>query len=172
MSGAVKSGLIFAAVGVVGVLALSFVPGVGALCCGPLAAALIGTVAGYYGVRWSEASAGVGQGVLAGAIAGIGALIGAVVFFVIALSIARANPQFNQAIQDALRQQPNARGVTPADVNAMVSAIGPFVGLCFGTIELLIALALGALGGWLATRNRTAPIQQPPMAPPPMAPPS
>ena len=166
MSGAVKSGLIFAAIGVVAVAAVSFIPIVGAFLCGPLAAALIGTAAGYYGVRWSAAGAGVGQGVLAGAIAGVGALIGAVLFFVIALSIARANPQFNQAIEDALRQQPNARGVTPSDVNAMVGAIGPLVGLCFGMIELLITLALGALGGWLATRNRIAAIQQPPMAPP------
>src|SRR5262249_51858430 len=81
MSGTLKSGLIFAVAGIVGVLALSFVPFVGAVCCGPLAAGIIGTAAGYYGVRWSGEGAGIGQGLLAAAIAGVGALIGGAVFW-------------------------------------------------------------------------------------------
>src|SRR5262245_55512863 len=107
MSGAVKSGLIFALVGIAAVAGLSFIPYIGALLCGPLAAALVGPGAGYFGVRWSPPTAGVGTGVLAGTIAGVGALIGSVLFWLVIFAIVRSMPQFEQAIDEALRQQPN-----------------------------------------------------------------
>ncbi len=171
MSGAMRSGLIFAIAGIVGVLALSFVPLVGALCCGPLAAALAGGAAGYYGVRWSGTGAGIGRGVLAAAIAGVGALIGGAVFWLISFSIVQSNPElYQQAMRQFLQQQPQTQ-VDPAALAASMRVIGPIIALCFGVLELLIALAIGALGGWLAARNRAPTLPQPPMAPPPMAPP-
>jgi len=75
MSGAVKSGLIFALIGLIGVIAFTILPVllgliVGVFLCGPAVAVLNGGGAGYFGVRWSRGNAGVGQGVLAGAITG------------------------------------------------------------------------------------------------------
>jgi hypothetical protein len=176
MSGAVKSGLIFALVGAVGVVGFSFIPFVGALLCGPFAAALAGTAAGYFGVRWSAGVAGVGQGVLAGAISGVGTLIGAVIFWLVIFSFIQSVPGFQEQIQEAVRRQQPGTQVNQAQVEAIIKVVGPLLGVCFGVFNLLIALALGALGGWLATRNRaqtiaTPPMPSPPMGPPPMAPP-
>lgn len=169
MSGAVKSGLIFALVGVVAVIGFSFVPLAGPFLCGPLAAALVGTAAGYYGVRWSRWNAGIGQGVLAGALAGIGTLAGALLFWIVSFSLLQSNPQLQELMQEQLQRQDTQ--VNPSDLNAALAVSGPLAGLCFGLINLLISLALGALGGWLATRNRAQAVQ-PPMEPPPMAPPN
>jgi hypothetical protein len=175
MSGAVKSGLIFALVGIAAVAGFSFIPYVGALLCGPLAAALVGIGAGYYGVRWSPPMAGVGTGVLAGTIAGVGALLGSVIFWLVVFAIARSMPEFDQVIQDTLRQQPNAQ-LDPSAVNTIVNLLGPILGICFGIFNLVLALGLGALGGWLAVRNRAQSALMPsiatPLGPPPLDPPS
>ena len=175
MSGAVKSGLIFALVGIAAVAGFSFIPYVGALLCGPLAAALVGVGAGYYGVRWSPPTAGVGTGVLAGAIAGVGALLGSVLFWLVVFAIARSMPEFDQMLDEALRQQPNAQ-LDPSTVDTIFNVLGPILGICFGIINLVLALALGALGGWLAVRNRPQPGAVPtiatPLGPPPLDPPS
>jgi hypothetical protein len=176
MSGTVKSGLIFALIGVVAVVGFSFIPVVGPLLCGPLAAALIGIGAGYFAVHWGAADAGIGRGVAAGAIAGVGALIGAVIFWLIAFSMLQSLPGFQEQIQEGVqRQQPGAQ-IDPTQIDALVRVIGPVLGLCFGIFNLLLALALGALGGWLATRARTRQMAPPtapqaPLGPPPMSPP-
>ena len=177
MSSTVKSGLLFALIGVAAVVGFSFIPIVGPLVCGPLAAALIGIGAGYFGVRWGTADASVGTGVLAGAIAGVGALIGAVIFWLVAFSMLQSLPGFQEQIQERVqRQQPGAE-IDPTQIDALVRIIGPILGLCFGIFNLLLALALGALGGWLATRARARQMAppaapQPPFGPPPMSPPS
>jgi hypothetical protein len=44
----------------------------------------------------------------------------------------------------------------------VVGIAGAVAGLCFGVLNLLLALAFGALGGWLALRNRPP---APPMEP-------
>jgi hypothetical protein len=159
MSGAVKAGLIFGAIGIVAVIGVAFIPLVGPLICGPLAAVIIGAVAGYYGVRWSEGNPGVGRGVLAGTLAGVGTLIGAVIAYTILFSLVRGNPIFQQQLQEALRRQPNAQ-IDPAALNTIVGVAGPIAGFCFGILNLIVALAFGALGGWIAVRNRA------PSAPP------
>ena len=51
----------------------------------------------------------------------------------------------------------------PAALDTIISIVGPGVGFCFGILNLLIALAFGALGGWLAVRNRPQPL--PPIEP-------
>jgi hypothetical protein len=175
MSGAVKSGLIFALVGIATVAGFSFIPYVGALLCGPLAAALVGLGAGYYGVRWSPPTAGVGTGVLAGTIAGVGALLGAILFWLVVFAIMRSMPEFDQMLDEALRQQPNAQ-LDPSTVDALFNLLGPLLGICFGILNLVLALGLGALGGWLVVRNRPQPGSMPvvaaPLGPPPLDPPS
>lgn len=155
MSGPVKAGLIFGLIGIVAIVGVSFIPVIGAIVCGPGTAAILGAVAGYFGVRWGAANSGVGSGVLAGTIAGAGTLIGSVIFFVIAVSMISSMPGFNEAFQEGLRQQQPNSELRPEDLNTMMGIAGPIAGFCFGLLNLLIALALGALGGWLAVRNRT-----------------
>src|SRR3954463_3930198 len=93
MSGAVRSGLIFALVGIVAEFGFSSIRGAGPLLCGPSAAVIVGALARYFAIRWSAGAAGVGQGVLAGTIAGLGILIGAMIFFTIRITALRSDPQ-------------------------------------------------------------------------------
>ena len=172
MSGGVKSGLLFGLIGLVVVVVVGFIPIIGALLCGPVVAAIIGGIAGYLGVRWGTANAGIGTGVLAGTLAGLGMLVGMIIFFTVSVILLRSSPEFDQQLQEALRQRPDVT-LTPEELKALAELIGPVGGFCIGLIYLLISLAIGALGGWIATRNR-APTSiyhpQPPMGPPPMAP--
>jgi hypothetical protein len=176
MSGAVKSGLLFALVGIAAVVGFSFIPIAGPIVCGPFAAALVGIGAGYLGVRWSTSGAGVGTGVLAGAIAGIGALIGSMIFWVIAIGMAQSLPGFQQQLQDAVQQQQPNASLNPSELNAIIQIAGPLLGICFGVFNLLLSLGLGALGGWIAARRNVRPPQMPtissPLGPPPLDPPN
>jgi hypothetical protein len=172
MSGAVRSGLIFALVGIVAEIAFSSIPGAGPLLCGPSAAMIVGAVAGYFAIRWSTGAAGVGQGVLAGTIAGVGVLIGAVIFFTIRIMTLRSDPQAVALLQEFLRQQQRGTQLSPEQLNSLLVVLGPVLGFCLGLIELLFALALGALGGWLGVRSRARSTVSPPMGPPPLSPPS
>jgi hypothetical protein len=157
MSGALKAGLIFGAIGLIAVIAVAFIPLVGPLLCGPLVAVIVGTIAGLYGVRWSAGTPGISRGVLAGTLAGVGMLIGAVIAYTILFGIVRSNPLVQEQIQEALRRQPDAQ-IDPAALDTLVGIAGPIAGFCFGILNLLIALAFGALGGWLAVRNRPQPV--------------
>ena len=170
MSGALKSGLLFALVGVAAVVGFSFIPLAGPLLCGPLAAALVGAGAGYLGVRWSAAG-GVGTGVLAGAIAGIGTLIGAVIFWLIAFNMIQSIPGFQEQIRESVQRQQPGGQIDPAQIDAIVRIGGPILGVCFGVFNLLLSLGLGALGGWMATRRRAQQMAPPTVSPPPMGPP-
>jgi hypothetical protein len=176
MSGALKSGLIFALVGLAGGVGFSFIT-IGGPLWGIPVTLVVGALAGYYGVRWGAESAGVGTGVLAGTIAGVGALAGAVIAWVIAIDRARSLPGFEEVMREQIqRQQPDAQA-TPEQINALIGISGPLVGVCCGVVELVLALALGALGGWLAARGRTRQTMPPaapppPFGPPPMSPPS
>ncbi|MEM8530109.1 MAG: hypothetical protein AAGF95_04655 [Chloroflexota bacterium] len=173
MPGSLKSGLLFGIIGLVLVIAVSFIPGVGALLCAPLFAGLIGLGAGYFGVKWGKPEAGVGTGTVAGLLSGIGLLIGAIIFFVLAITLVQSDPQFQiafeEAMADALATQPDTE-IDPAQLPALLSIGSVIAGFCVGLIYLLFALGFGALGGWLAVRNRPQVSeynQQPPMSPPP-----
>ncbi|HJZ45648.1 MAG TPA: hypothetical protein VKE41_00730 [Roseiflexaceae bacterium] len=156
MSGTLRSGLIFAAVGLIAVLATAFLPPPGPVVCGPLLAVLVGALAGFYGVRWSMENMRVSRGVLAGTLAGLGLLIGAVIAYVVLFNRLSADPSFQEQLGAFLRQQPNAQ-IDPQAVGAAVGIAGVIAGLCFGVLNLVLALAFGALGGWLALRNRPQP---------------
>ena len=185
MSGAVKSGLIFALVGILGLIVSTIVPSLlhpalGICLCGPLVVVLNGAGAGYLGVRWSTGVAGVGQGVLAGAIAGVGMLLGTLALFVMLLlfirGIAQTDPQiYEQVLREAMRQQPDAN-IDPAALDQAMNWMLPGAGFCFGLLNLSLSLGFGALGGWLAARNRPQPGAAPaiatPLGPPPLDPPS
>lgn len=166
MSGMVKPGLIFAAIGVIAVIIFSFTPLIGPFLCGPVAALLAGAGAGYFGARWSPARSGGVAGALAGAIAGVGSLLGAVISWIILLAIAQAMPDYQEQLQEMLRQQPNNQ-LTPSDMNTLIMLVGPLMGLCFGVVNLLASLASGALAGRLTARGRPQP--RPPAPPPPPA---
>lgn len=162
MSGGLKSGLLFAIISIVAVVGFSFIPAVGVFCCGPVASMALGAIAGYIGVRWSGPTAGVGSGTLAGGISGVGALIGSVIFWIVAFLIVQNDPAlFEQVLRQIEEQQP-ASGLTSDDIRSLINIMGPLIGFCAGLIHLLFAVALGALGGWLAVRQRP----QPPMTPP------
>lgn len=167
MSGTMKSGLLFGLIGLIVVLIVGFVPFIGALLCGPGGALLIGGAAGYFALRWNTGATGIGQSVLAGAIAGVGTLIGAVVFWIIAVSLASNDASLYDAIQSALAQQPNANQLDPQSLKTLVGLVGPAAGLCFGVLNLVLALAGGAVGALIARRNQpiAAPIA-PPSVPP------
>lgn len=169
MSGAVKSGLIFGVVGIFAVLGFSLFALILPLgcVCGTLVAGVLGGAAGYLGVRWTEGG-GIGSGVLAGLLAGIGALIGGIIFFVILISVFRSNPELENALLEGMREQ-NA-SITDEQARMALGLVGPVGGFCFGVLNLLIALAAGAIGGAIAGRGRTPMAPPPPMQPPPLAP--
>jgi hypothetical protein len=161
MSGAMRAGLIFGLVGLIAVLATAFVPRPGPIVCGPLLAVIVGGLAGFYGVRWSLEDARVSRAVLAGSLAGLGMLIGAVIGYIVLFNSIRSDPAFQQQLGAFLQQQPDAK-IDPGSIGAAVGLAGAVAGLCFGVLNLLLALAFGALGGWLALRNRpAAPPSQP-----------
>jgi len=153
MSGAMRSGLIFAAVGLIAVLATAFLPRPGPVVCGPLLAVLVGGLAGFFGVRWTVEHARVSRGVLAGSLAGLGMLIGAVIGYTLLYNtLVRSDPNARAQIQEVLRQFGSQ--ADSAAIDLLLTIAGPLAGLCFGVLNLLLALAFGALGGWLALRNR------------------
>jgi hypothetical protein len=156
MSGATRSGLIFAAVGLIGVLATAFIPRPGPVACGPLLAVIVGGVAGFYGVRWTSQGARISRGVLAGALAGLGMLVGAVIGFVVLFNILSADPLFQERLSVFLEQRPDVR-IDQGALGAAIGLAGAVAGLCLGVLNLLVALAFGALGGWLALRGRSMP---------------
>ncbi len=163
MSGGVRSGLIFGAVALLVAVGFSFVPLIGAFCCGPLGAVIAGGIAGYLGLRWSDIGAGIGTGVLAGGIAGVGGLLGSVIFYIVAISMLQSTPEFNATLEQAMRQQPEVN-LTPEDMRTMVGGIVLLAGFCTGLITLLFSLGAGAFGAWLELRQRT------PSGPPPIVP--
>jgi hypothetical protein len=167
MSGGVKSGLIFGLVGLIVVGGLTVIPTLGALCCGPLGALLLGGGAGFMGVRWGGPAAGIGQGVLGGSLSGLGVLIGTIIGISIYFAIVLAIPEM-QALLDEQLQQPGMEGLTEADRQNLLGVLGPIAGLCFGVLNLILAVGAGALGGWLGVRQRKGQEPQPPMAPPAM----
>ena len=157
MSGAMRAGLIFGAVGLIAVLATAFLPRPGPVVCGPLLAVPVGGLAGFYGARWNMAGARVSRGVLAGSLAGLGMLVGAVIGYIVLFNIISSDPSFQQQLGAFLQQQPDAK-IDPGAIGATIGLAGAVAGLCFGVLNLLLALAFGALGGWLALRNRPQPV--------------
>lgn len=168
MSGSVKSGLLFALISLVVVGGLTVIPTLGQLCCGPLGSLLLGGLAGYFGVRWSGPSAGVGQGVAAGGLAGIGVVLGTVIGFVLYFALIRALPETRALLEETLREQPGVEQLTGEDLDLLLGIAAPAAGFCFGLLGLLFTLGAGALGGWLAVRQRRGE-QPPPLTMPPPA---
>jgi hypothetical protein len=158
MSGAMRAGLIFGAIGLIAVLATAFLPRPGPVLCGPLLAVLVGGLAGFYGLRWSVAGARVSRGVLAGSLAGLGMLIGALIGYIVLFNSISSDPAFREQLGAFLQQRPDVK-IDEGALGTMIGVAGAVAGLCFGVLNLLLALAFGALGGWLALRNR------PPAAP-------
>ena len=70
-----------------------------------------------------------------------------------------SDPAFRAQLGAFLQQRPDVK-IDEGALGTMVGVAGAAAGLCFGVLNLLLALGFGALGGWLALRNR------PPAAPP------
>jgi hypothetical protein len=135
MSGKTAAIVAFVVVGVA-----SLVPEVGLFGLGPLAALVIGAVAGY-----QAASSSGSSGVRAGVTAGIGALIGTTLFVAVASLILGGDA----AIQDFVRaSEPNPEARVPYEwIQPLAAVLGIFVGLVVGVVNLIAS----AIGGFVAT---------------------
>jgi hypothetical protein len=149
-----RVGLIMAALAFVTVALSMLIPGLGALCVGPLTALLIGSGAGWWASK-VLGSGNAGRGAGAGAIAGLGALFGAAVGLTVLASIVGTDPQFQQQLQDQFAQDPNVQlpeGFNPAALVGVGGAIG---GFCIGLFYLVLAVIGGLIAG-LVYGNRGA----------------
>lgn len=156
MSGTVKSGLLLGIIGAIGGVIFSlpdFIPR-GALFYGPAIAPIIGGIAGYLGVRWSNPDTQISKGIVAGTVAGLGLLLGALIAWIALFNVVRTMPQFHENVQQVIAQNPQTNQFSPEQIEVIIMLAGPSAGLCFGTFELVVALGFGALGGWLAKRTR------------------
>lgn len=154
MSGRIKSGLLFGLIALIVVPLISLVPKVGLLLCGPLLVIGLAVGAGFLAIRWSDAQSGVGSGVLAGTFVGLGALVGSIVFFVAAIALISSMPEFKDMVLEQVRAQNPSADFSGEQLMAMLPLIGVLAGSCVGIIELVFALGAGALGAWLAIRQR------------------
>jgi hypothetical protein len=156
MSGRIKAGLLFGLIALIMVPLVSIIPTVGLLICGPVLAIGLAVGAGYLAIRWSDLRSGVGSGVLAGAFTGLGALVGSIVFFVAAIAFVSASPELRDLVfEQALAQNPSA-GISKEQLANILPFVGVLLGSCVGLVELVFALGAGALGAWLAVRQRPA----------------
>jgi len=157
------------------------IPILGLCICGPLAVVLNGIASGYFGVQWNTNKAGVGSGVLAGTISGIGILLGSLILFIglwlFFRMISQENPELlRAAIEQAIRQQRTEVDITVEEVEQLMGLGLAMMGFCFGLLGLVLSLAFGAVGGWIATSRRPAdptaptPFEPPSFGPPPLSP--
>jgi hypothetical protein len=167
MAGGLKAGLLFGAIGLVVVAGLTMIPTAGILCCGPLGTLLLGGLAGYFGVRWSETGR-MTYGLLGGGLTGIGALVGTIIGVVLLFAIARSIPELNAELQRQIEetmQQQGTGSLTQEELDLFLGLAPAVAGTCLGVLNLLFALGAGALGGWLGARQLRP--QQPPLMMPP-----
>lgn len=126
------------------VFVLSCVPVVGAMLLAPLAAVVLGALAGRSAVR--VPGAGLGAAFNAGAIVGVGALLasmGALAVFGFGVSL---DPGVQEAIR-ATEPHPEAR-VPYAWVAPLGASFGAFIGLLVGVVGLVVASVGGLAVGW------------------------
>jgi len=136
-----------------------------ALIFGPLAlllGALAGFVAGRRALRelasapaTSGASA-VRCGLVAGVVAGAGVLAGVLLFFGVLLASLANTPNLREQMAQLFAQQFRTQGGDAALVTRLFDTAFLLAGLCAGTLNLALALAMGALGGWVATLGHKA----------------
>ena len=154
MSGMIKAGLLFGLIGLLVTIAFSFVPYLGVLCCGPIAALLLGAGAGYLGAKWETSEPKIARGLLGGGMAGFGCMLGSIIFFVAVIALIGSMPESEQVVRDMLEQQAPGSNLSTEQLHTMMSLTGPIAGACVGTFGLLFGLAGGALGSWLLIRQR------------------
>ncbi len=127
---------------------LSLVPGIGLFGLGPLAALVLGGVAGY-----RSASGPGSSGLRAGLAAGVGALIGTIVFVAAASLALGGNPAIHELVR-ASEPHPEAR--VPFEwIQPLAAVLGVFVGLIVG-VGNLVAAAIGGFVGALIAPTRSA----------------
>jgi hypothetical protein len=139
MSSSVRTAVIaFVVVGVV-----SLVPAFGLFCVGPLAAVVVGGIAGYRAASTAEVSPS-GAGIRAGLAAGVGALIGALVVGTLTGLVVGSLP----GVQDIVRQSGAEAdaGVATEWIAPIASALGALVGVILGVMDFLAAVVAGLVG--------------------------
>jgi hypothetical protein len=134
-----------------------------ALIFGPLAlllGGLAGLLAGRRALRLSGAAseaaraAAVRQGLAAGALAGAGVLAGVLLFFGVLLASLASTPDLREQMTQLFAQRFEGSGGDAGLATRLFDTVFLLAGLCSGTLNLALALAAGALGGWIATLGR------------------
>ena len=138
----IKMGLVVGAIGLaINVCVAGFVG-----LCGPIVSLLAGGVAGFLAAQQEKLptkSEGAKAGAISGAIAGALVIIGQVLGGIAALAFMQASGM----------QVPFGQIPTTADSSGMLVyyASGVGTGLCFGIIGAVLAAAVGAGAGYMAT---------------------
>lgn len=131
-----------------------------ALIFGPLALAL-GALAGWLAGRRpgcgpapETGAQAVRRGLAAGAVAGCGVLGGVMLFFGVLLASLANTPDLREQMVQMLGQRFQGQGGDAGLVLRLFDATFLLAGLCAGVLNVALALAAGALGGWAATLGR------------------
>lgn len=136
---------------VVGVVSL--VPAFGLFCVGPLAAAIVGAVAGYRAASSAEVGPS-GAGIRAGVAAGVGALIGAlVVATVTGLFIGSLPWVQNVVLQSGEEADAN---VATEWIAPVASALGALVGVILGAMNFVAAVVAALVGAAIGGQRPSA----------------
>jgi hypothetical protein len=128
---------------------------------GPLAL-VAGTGAGFWGGRRQRrlappadgqplGRAALRGGIIAGALAGGGILLATLAFFGTLLYSLSTAPELRDQIIDQVADQFSRNGGNATAARSLFETSFLLAGLCAGTINLLVAVGTGALGGWLAS---------------------
>ena len=148
-----RVGLIMGVLALVAVALSNLIPGIGQILLAPLASIIIGAGAGW----WASKVLGygtAGRGAGAGAIAGIGALLGAVIGFTILLSIFGNTPAFQEGLNQAQQQNPDAQLPENLDPSTLLGLTGAAGGFCLGLFYLFLSTIGGLIAGLVYGRNR------------------
>lgn len=147
-----RSRLRFAVIGLIMTIAASSIPYIGILVCAPLTVACVGFGAGYVGARTEPTRSPLEGSVIASAVAGGGALFGSMLFMLLLLGLLYADPTVFHSIILAYYASTNEQ-LSVEQLQSVVAMYGPMSGLCYGVLNLVIAIAFGLLGGWGAARR-------------------
>jgi hypothetical protein len=128
------------------VLAVSFVPAVGALILVPVAAVLTGGLAAHFALRTSGGS--LSTAVAAGASAGTGALVASIAAFALLGFGLGLDPGFEELVR-AIEPHPEA-GLPHDWIAPVAASIGALLGLLAGVGNLVLATVAGLVTAWFA----------------------
>lgn len=162
MSGTVRAGLVFGLAALLafigGTLLNALIPCVGFIVA-IVSVIALGWGAGQTAAKTTNAAQGqgTGRGATAGAIGGTVLLIGSVIAFLALSSVITSLPGFEDQLQQALQQNPDAN-IDPNDAGAFLGIGFGVVGFGCGIMNFVLMLIGGLIGGamWKGTGGTAA----------------